>query len=319
MIRPTKYIIHKSVKLTLLLSFLILKSFWISAQKFEIENKFHIKQDDKSIVFHVLDADDSQLKKYNSKKYYYWFKSQKVLVTQGGSSGSLLNGDYESFYKNNQLAEKGLFKKGLKDGLWKFWNQQGILIHQENWSRGIQTGKQLYYNENGLIQKTIIFKSNQTQIIARDTTIVKTKKTVLTTINDSTGKLISQSRYSNSKLDGTQIARDQNDSLIKTVYKKGVLVPEKIKKQKSKTENTSSEKLTFKQKMGNFWEKLKFWKKFKKKSKTDKPEKPDRKAESKKEKAPKSVPPPKEEKAKLSKTEASSSKGEKRKEKKRTE
>ncbi len=298
MIRPTKYIIHKSVKLTLLLSFLMLKSFWISAQKFEIENKFHIKQDDKSIVFHVLDADDSQLKKYHSKKFYYWFKSQKVLVTQGGSSGSLLNGDYESFYKNNQLAEKGLFKKGLKDGVWKSWNQQGVLVHQENWSKGIQTGKQLYYNENGLIQKTIIFKSNQTQIIARDTTIVKRKKTVLTTINDSTGKLISQSRYSNSKLDGTQIARDQNDSLIKTVYKKGVLVPEKIKKQKTKNESTSQEKLTFKQKMGNFWEKLKFWKKFKKKSKTDKTEKQDRKpkSESKKEKAPRAVPPPKEKK-----------------------
>lgn len=271
MIRPTKYIIHKSAKLLLLLLFLTLKSFWISAQKFEIENKFHIKQDDKSIVFHVLDTDDSQLKKYHSKKYYYWFKSQKVLVTQGGSSGSLLNGDYESFYKNNQLAEKGLFIKGLKQGVWKFWDQNGILVHQENWSKGIQIGKQFYYNKDGLIQKTIIYKSNQTQIIARDTTIIQTKKTVLTTIKDSTGKLITQSRYSNSLLDGTQIARDQNDSLIKTVYKKGVLIPEKVKKEKPKTESASSEKLTFKQKMGNFWEKLKFWKKFKQKDKTGKP------------------------------------------------
>lgn len=303
MIRPTKYIIYKPVKIALLLLFLTLKNFGVSAQKFEIENKFHIKQDDKSVVFHVLDADDSQLKKYNSKKYYYWFKSQKVLVTQGGSSGSLLNGDYESFYKNNQLAEKGLFTKGLKDGIWKFWNQNGILVHQENWSKGIQIGKQLYYNESGLIQKTIIYKSNQTQIIARDTTILKTKKVVLTTINDSTGKLISQSRYSNNQLDGTQIARDQNDSLIKTIYKKGVLVPEKTKKEKSKTENTSSGRSTFKQKMGNFWEKLKFWKKFKKKDKSGEPtsqkgEKKTRDSSNKKskEKTPKEPTEPKEKK-----------------------
>jgi len=266
--QSTKFTVYKLSGRFIFLAFTLLYSFVGLSQKFEIENKFHIKQDDKSIVFRVLDTDDSQLKKYNSKKYYYWFKSQKVLITQGGSSGSLLNGDYESFYKNNQLAEKGLFTKGLKDGVWKFWNQNGILIHQENWSKGTQIGKQLYYSEDGLIQKTVVYKSNQTQIIARDTTIVKTKKTILTTINDSTGRLISQSRYSNYKLDGTQIARDQNDSLIKTVYNKGELVPEKTKAGKSKTENASSEKLTFKQKMSNFWEKLKFWKKFKKKEKS---------------------------------------------------
>lgn len=307
MLQSTKSIVYKLPELFLLLVFLTLFSFVGFSQKFEIENKFHIKQNDRSIVFRVLDVDDSQLKKYNSEKYYYWFKSQKVLNTQGGSSGSLLHGDYESFYKNNQLAEKGLFKKGLKDGTWKSWNQNGILIHQENWSKGTQIGKQLYYNQDGLIQKTIIYKSNQTQIIARDTTILKTKKTVLTTVTDSTGKLISQSRYSNYKLDGTQLSRDQNDSLIKMVYKKGILISENTKAQKSKPENTNSEKLTFKQKMGNFWEKLKFWKKFKKGEKaklsntedsSDKGENPKKKSEKqpKKEKAPKEVSQPKEKK-----------------------
>lgn len=297
MTQPTNFIIHKSVKRAILLLVIAFNNFVIFSQKFEIENKFHIKQDDKSIVFRVLDTDESQLKKYNSKKYYYWFKSQKILITEGGSSGSLLNGDYESFYKNNQLAEKGLFTKGLKDGVWKFWNQNGILIHQENWSKGTQIGKQLYYSEDGLIQKTIVYKSNQTQIIARDTTIVKTKKTVLTAINDSTGRLISQSRYSNYKLDGTQITRDQNDSLIKTVYNKGELVLGKSKTGKSKTENASSEKLTFKQKTSNFWEKLKFWKKFKKKDHSTEPK------QKKKEKKQKEPAQPKEPKQKKKRTE----------------
>jgi antitoxin component YwqK of YwqJK toxin-antitoxin module len=261
--RSAKSARNRLFKLVILLGFVIIHSGSAFSQKFEIENKFHIKQDDKSIVFRVLDTDESRLKKYNPDKNYYWFKSQKVIITQGGSSGSLLNGEYESFYKNNQLAEKGLFRKGLKHGVWKFWNQSGILVHQENWSKGIQTGKQLYYSPKGIIQKTVVYKSNQVQIISRDTTILKTKKTVLTTIKDSTGKLLSQSRVSNFLLDGTQITRDQNDSLVKTVYKKGIPVTEKAKTKKEKSEVT--EKRTFRQKMSGFWQKIQFWKKFKKK------------------------------------------------------
>ncbi|WP_430405616.1 toxin-antitoxin system YwqK family antitoxin [Fluviicola sp.] len=291
MTRPTKYIIHKSVKRAILLLLTILNIFVVFSQKFEIENKFHIKQEDKSIIFRVLDTDDSQLKKYNSKKYYYWFKSQKILITQGGSSGSLLNGDYESFYKNNQLAEKGLFKKGLKHGIWRFWGQNGILIHQENWSSGIQIGKQLYYSNQGLLEKTILYKSTQVQIIARDTTIIKTKKTVLTTVKDSVGKLIMQSRLKSGQLDGTQINRDQNDSLIKTVYKNGELVTKKTKAEKG-----SSEKKSFKEKMTNFWGKLKFWKKFKKKEGKVPKEKTEKQPKEKKEKTPKEPSQPKEKK-----------------------
>lgn len=290
MTRPTKFLIHKSVKRAILLLFAILNIFVGFSQKFEIENKFHIKQDDKSITFRVLDTDESQLKKYNSKKNYYWFKSQKILITQGGSSGSLLNGDYESFYKNNQLAEKGLFKKGLKHGAWKFWGTNGILIHQENWSNGIQIGKQLYYSDQGILEKTILYKSNQVQIIARDTTIVKTKKTVLTTVKDSVGNLIMQSRFKSGQLDGTQINRDKNDSLIKTSYQNGELITKKVKAEKG-----SSEKKSFKEKMSNFWEKLKFWKKFKKKKEnpsSDKKKKP----KEKKEKTPKEASQPKEKK-----------------------
>ncbi len=271
MFQSTNSIILKSIKLFLIISLLSVYPLIGKAQKFEIENKFHIKQDNKSIVFHVLDTDDSQLKKHNPDKIYFWFKSQKILTTQGGSSGSLLDGQYESFYKNNQLAERGIFKKGLKDGVWKCWSENGVLIHQENWSHGVQTGKQLYYSPEGIIQKTVINKSNRTQIISRDTTIVKTKKTITTTIKDSLGRLISQQRMENGQLDGTQITAGPDGKAVKSTYKKGELVPEKEKKQKdseTKTENAVKEKKSFKEKMNTFWEKLKFWKKFKKKDKT---------------------------------------------------
>ena len=299
MFQSTNFTVLKSAKLCLIISLLSLYPFIGKAQKFEIDNKFHIKQDNKSIVFHVLDTDESQLKKHNPDKIYFWFKSQKILTTQGGSSGSLLNGQYESFYKNNQLAERGVFKKGLKHGTWKFWGENGILIHQENWSRGIQTGKQLYYSPEGIIQKTVINKSNRTQIISRDTTIVKTKKTVTTTIKDSLGRLISQQRMKNGQLDGTQITAGPDGKGVKSTYKKGELVPEKEKKQKdseTKTENTVKEKKTFKEKMSTFWEKLKFWKKFKKKDQSAEPKTDKKSKKGTETKEPKQAKQPKEKK-----------------------
>lgn len=261
------------MKLIILLSLFISCSLITCAQKFEIENKFHIKQDNKSIVFHVLDTDESQLKKYSPEKTYYWFKAQKVLNTQGGSSGSLLNGAYEAFYKNNQLAEKGSFKKGLKHGAWKYWNDKGMLILRENWNKGTQTGKQVYYSAEGAIRKTIICKSRQTQIIAQDTTIVKSRKSTVTTVRDSIGNLVSQTRFVHGLADGYQISRNPDGTITKTNYKMGVLVPEKVKSEKTKKnqEHVTSEKKSFKEKARNFAEKLKFWKKFKQKKQTETP------------------------------------------------
>ncbi|RXR31872.1 hypothetical protein EQG68_09390 [Flavobacterium piscinae] len=55
-------------------------------------------------------------------RLYYWFKGGAIHSSEYGVSGELLDGEFEKFYLSNQLAEKGVFKKGLKDGLWKTWH-----------------------------------------------------------------------------------------------------------------------------------------------------------------------------------------------------
>lgn len=55
-------------------------------------------------------------------RLYYWFKGGAIHSSEYGVSGELLDGEFEKFYLNNQLAEKGEFKKGLKEGLWKTWH-----------------------------------------------------------------------------------------------------------------------------------------------------------------------------------------------------
>jgi antitoxin component YwqK of YwqJK toxin-antitoxin module len=56
-------------------------------------------------------------------RFYFWFKAGAIHSSEFGVSGELLHGAFEKFYLNNQLAEKGKFKNGLKEGLWKTWFQ----------------------------------------------------------------------------------------------------------------------------------------------------------------------------------------------------
>ena len=49
-----------------------------------------------------------------SNKFYYCFKGGLIHCTESGVSGELLNGNFIKMFHNNQLAEQGSFKYGLK-------------------------------------------------------------------------------------------------------------------------------------------------------------------------------------------------------------
>jgi hypothetical protein len=84
-----------------------------------------------------------------SDRYYYWLSGQSINVTQGGFSGKLLNGSFESFYLNKNLKESGSFASGLKNGEWNHWNDQGVLIGQYVWKAGKKSGKYINFNSAG--------------------------------------------------------------------------------------------------------------------------------------------------------------------------
>lgn len=73
-----------------------------------------------------------------SNLLYYWYNAGLVHSTQGGYSGRLLNGLFTEYYPNRNLKEQGVFKKGLRDGLWKSWNKDGSLKQATNWQKGIE-------------------------------------------------------------------------------------------------------------------------------------------------------------------------------------
>lgn len=93
---------------------------------------------------------------YDCCKEYYWFKSGEIHNSKGSANGYILHDSYSKFYRSNQLAEKGKFHYGLKDGVWKNWHENGQLKSFVNWHKGVKKGQYLTFDYNG----EIILKGN---------------------------------------------------------------------------------------------------------------------------------------------------------------
>jgi antitoxin component YwqK of YwqJK toxin-antitoxin module len=91
---------------------------------------------------------------------YFHYHDDKVYQTQGGYSGWLLHGKYESFFSDKVLHSQGEFRFGLKQGEWKQWHPNGMLKSVENWSRGYKSGDFAEYNEKGKMTKSGKYKRN---------------------------------------------------------------------------------------------------------------------------------------------------------------
>ena len=93
-------------------------------------------------------------------KTYFWFKGGLIHEAQGGIAGDVLNDKFIKMYHNNQLAEQGEFKNGLRVGEWKTWHQNGVLSSTTEYSNGLRCGKYSRYNENGNLVENGKFRSD---------------------------------------------------------------------------------------------------------------------------------------------------------------
>lgn len=109
-----------------------------------------------------------------TKKEYYWFKSGAIHNSKGDFGGILLNEVFLKTYHNNQIAEKGKFKNGLKIGIWKTWYSNGTIESIQKWNKGVRAGIYNKYDRNGLIEETGYYKNDKKQgkwfdFVKRDT------------------------------------------------------------------------------------------------------------------------------------------------------
>ncbi len=96
----------------------------------------------------------------NSATYYSYYQDE-VHATQGGHAGRLLHGPYEVLGPDNQLLITGNFREGLKDGLWKYWHDNGKLKATEEWKHGRQHGLSETYNADGQLVERFNYRQGQ--------------------------------------------------------------------------------------------------------------------------------------------------------------
>jgi antitoxin component YwqK of YwqJK toxin-antitoxin module len=90
-----------------------------------------------------------EVSEMNPGKVYFWYSANQIRSTRGGFSGKVLHGSYTDFFLTKNLKEAGQFLNGLKEGEWRQWNEQGILLNRTMWKCGQKTGPYYVYNAEG--------------------------------------------------------------------------------------------------------------------------------------------------------------------------
>lgn len=190
-----------------------------------------LKQDGVQLNFLVLEEDKRGVLFYSKRKFYHWYKAQHMIVTQGGSSGVLLHGDFESFYSNKQLESQGDFNRGLKNGEWLYWREDGTLICTESWKKGKKVGWEKWYDERGDVSQTMKHKGNYS-IRENNDSIIETKSNgsvQIVSIKDSENRVQQIISKKKGKLHGVSKTFENGELILTQKYKKGELVAEKSK------------------------------------------------------------------------------------------
>lgn len=119
-------------------------------------NHVRLIEEDRTLSFETLPV--SSAPKAMMTKTYFWYSSGRIQSTQGGYSGKLLNGFYRAYFLNKNLAEEGTFDTGLRHGVWKKWNEAGLLKEMISWQNGTKDGTSSLFDENGQLHSVTTYK-----------------------------------------------------------------------------------------------------------------------------------------------------------------
>jgi antitoxin component YwqK of YwqJK toxin-antitoxin module len=164
-----------------LLFFLLAVALQLNAQQYlkdyELTSYKHtLTYADHKVVL-MAQQSNTVLKKVESDKKYYWIANHEIRSTQGGYSGKLLHGLYLDYYLNNALKEQGLFNMGLKDGNWKSWTEEGVLLAEINFKNGVEEGNFYTYTAIGQLKEAGNYKKGKIdgslkKYITQDSTVI---------------------------------------------------------------------------------------------------------------------------------------------------
>ena len=90
-----------------------------------------------------------------NKKYYLFLFAVFFFAFTFSFGQNILpsNGKYKTYFKNGNLMEKGHYKDAQKNGIWYYYNENGLLLKKENFIHG-ESQWQLFF-EKGKVTKII--------------------------------------------------------------------------------------------------------------------------------------------------------------------
>ncbi|MEQ6122699.1 hypothetical protein AAON49_00695 [Pseudotenacibaculum sp. MALMAid0570] len=81
------------------------------------------------------------------KKTNLYYNNKGILVFRVGYNHGVISGIYEKFYDDGTAKIKGSYIRMAKDGVWKHYNQKGILIRKEVYKKGALLSKCEYFKQ----------------------------------------------------------------------------------------------------------------------------------------------------------------------------
>ena len=119
----------------------------------EIGN-YQVALGDVKADFYVLMWEQSfNLKK---SKVYTSYSNGALHSTRGVLSGKVLHGDYKEVSLSGALLKVGTYRKGLKDGYWASYNEDGSLINDLTYSKGDTVSVVKFYNKDGSVKSKVL-------------------------------------------------------------------------------------------------------------------------------------------------------------------
>lgn len=95
-----------------------------------------------------------------NNKSYYWFRNGEIHISKGAYEGFLVNNSYTKFNKKGGLLKKGMFKVGVKNGIWTTWHDNGSKATLVTYKNGKKRGRYSALDTLGNIVVSGRFKHN---------------------------------------------------------------------------------------------------------------------------------------------------------------
>jgi antitoxin component YwqK of YwqJK toxin-antitoxin module len=96
-------------------------------------------------------SEGKEVNKLYEGTWKYYHKDSEVIMTLENYKNGKLNGKRTVFYPNSKIAEESDYVNGLKQGKYKKYSEDGIVLEESNFKDGLYDGNAIYRDPLGNI------------------------------------------------------------------------------------------------------------------------------------------------------------------------